>query len=129
LKTTSYKNTVKLELPKGKKNKLNEPNIFTAIREMEEETQIKFDDIDLMPRIKRTMTEVKNDIKYLTIFYVAVIKKNKLPHINESCNDQLSEIGDVRLVDMNILRNNIDINIYNMIKDISKQLKVEAKHL
>jgi hypothetical protein len=126
LRACSYKNTIKLELPKGKKNRMNEPNIFTAIREMEEETQIKYEDIDLFPHIKQSMTEIKNDVKYLTLFYVGVIKKNKVPHLNESYMDQIAEIGDVKLVDMNTLRSNIDINVYKMIKHVSRMLKNET---
>lgn len=129
LNTSLYKNTINYELPKGKKNRINEPNIFTAIREMEEETQIQFSDVDIIPHIKRTIVEITNDVKYLMIFYVGVIKKTKHPRIDERCREQLTEIDDVRLIDMNTLRKNVDMDVYQMIKKISKLLKEESKSL
>jgi hypothetical protein len=122
-----YDNNVKYELPKGKKNGSCEPNIFTAIREMEEETQIMFSEIDLNPFIKKTIIEVVDGIKYMMIFYVGTMKKDKIPYINEKCRDQLTEICDVSLIDMATLRNNVNPSVYAMIKKISKTLKLESK--
>jgi hypothetical protein len=129
LDTSPYRNTINYELPKGKKNRTNEPNIFTAIREMEEETQIQFSDVNIDPYIKRTITETTTDTKYTTVFYVGVIKKSKHPSIDEMCREQLTEIEDVKLVDMNTLRNHVDLDIYQMIKKISKLLKNKSKIL
>lgn len=126
LRITTYNNKLLYEFPKGRRDKPDEPNICTAIRELYEETNIAFEDFILVPQLKNSISEVRDDVKYITIFYVGIMKKQVIPKVDEININQLAEISDILWMDMDTLRRNVDIDIYNMVKRVSKQLKIRS---
>jgi len=97
-KTSEYEMS-EWEFPKGKKNK-NEKNYECAMRELEEETNIKNTDYELiqniMPIIENFVGE--NDINYRNIYYIGICKNIENIKIDENNINQKNEIRDIKIV-------------------------------
>ena len=101
------------EFPKGKKNK-NEENYMCAKRELEEETNIKEEDYELIKNISPIIENFKgeNNINYRNIYYVGICNEIKNIKVDINNRDQLSEIKDVKILTKNEAIDNIrDYNI------------------
>jgi hypothetical protein len=87
------------EFPKGKKNK-NEKNYECAMRELEEETNIKSKDYELIenmcPIIENFVGE--NNINYRNIYYIGICKNTENIKMNSDNKNQINEINNVSLV-------------------------------
>jgi 8-oxo-dGTP pyrophosphatase MutT (NUDIX family) len=88
------------EIPKGHKKSKAEMDIHCAIREFAEETCIRKSKYKLIPGITIKTSYIDDNIRYINIYYVAYVTYNISPGINFRSKDQLSEISDIRWVDM-----------------------------
>jgi len=86
------------EIPKGRRN-LNESNKCCAIREFEEETNIKLDEYDIYDNIIPLEEEYigSNGERYKNVYYIGKIKNNnKELTIDYENNNQISEIKSIQ---------------------------------
>ena len=83
--------------PKGRRNS-REKNIDCAKREFEEETNLSFDDINIINMTPLEETYIaSNNLKYKHIYYISQIKnKNIELKIDNNNKNQKIEIGDIR---------------------------------
>ena len=112
------------EFPKGKKNR-NEKNFECAKRELEEETNIKSEDYELIENISPIIENFigENSINYRNIYYIGLCKNIKKKKINKDNLNQINEVKDVKLVTNNEAINLIrDYNTtkYKIINNIFK---------
>ena len=98
------------EYPKGKRINKFEPDVICALREFEEETQIKLENICLRPGFCRIEIYLHMNVLYMTTFYLAVLARD-IPDpagfIQLANPEQISEVSDVKwmgLADMRITR-------------------------
>ena len=87
------------EFPKGKKNK-NEKNYECAKRELEEETNIKSTDYELIKNISPIIENFigENDIIYRNIYYIGICKNIDNIKVNKDNIHQKNEISDVKIL-------------------------------
>lgn len=87
------------EFPKGKKNK-NEKNYECAMRELEEETNIKSTDYELIENILPIIENFtgENDINYRNIYYIGICKNTENIRIDKDNTHQKNEIRNVSIV-------------------------------
>ena len=112
------------EFPKGKKNR-NEKNFECAKRELEEETNIKSEDYELIENISPIIENFigENSINYRNIYYIGLCKNIENLKINKDNLNQINEVKDVKLVTNNEAINLIrDYNTtkYKIINNIFK---------
>jgi len=91
--------TSEWEFPKGKKNK-NEINHVCARRELEEETNIKSEDYEIIQNISPIVENFvgENDVNYRNIYYIGMCKNIENIKINPDNKNQINEIKDVILL-------------------------------
>ena len=92
------------EFPKGRRSSFHEPALSCAIREFEEETGIPKQDYLVLPEYKHRISFAHMGIHYNYIYYVAVARRALEPHINLRTLDQVSEISEVRWMDIEQIR-------------------------
>ena len=85
------------EIPKGRR-KSHENNKDCAIREFEEETNIKFNSYQLINNIIPLIEEYKgiNNVRYKHIYYIGRIDKLVPLKVNMENKDQYTEIKDIQ---------------------------------
>lgn len=96
------------EIPKGRKKSYVEYDMNCAIREFQEETGITKQQYRILPNVIKTHTHIDNGVKYENIYFVAVPRGSQKINVrvsmgmnkNESHNNQLDEIADIRWVDI-----------------------------
>ena len=90
--------------PKGRKNQF-ESNINCAKREFSEETNIKYNNFQVLHEMDKyeELHKGTNDVNYRTIFYIAEYKKEHIPVFNFRNKNkfQKQEIGDVKWMTVN----------------------------
>jgi hypothetical protein len=88
--------TSEWEFPKGKKDR-NEIQHECAKRELEEETNIKSTDYEIIKNISPIIENFigENDINYRNIYYIGICKNTENVKINPDNNNQINEIKDV----------------------------------
>ena len=88
--------TSEWEFPKGKKDR-NEIQHECAKRELEEETNIKSSDYEIIKNISPIIENFvgENDINYRNIYYIGICKNTENVKINPDNNNQINEIKDV----------------------------------
>ena len=108
------------EPPKGRKGK-TESSLTCAIREVQEETKIKPDLYQIIPNKKVKKQIISNNVRYIIIYYVAIMKENFTVRVNISDRNQSSEISEISWIKVTNLNN---YNINNEIKQyiISTQI-------
>tara|TARA_B100000424_G_C22911040_1_gene484670 strand:- start:291 stop:1076 length:786 start_codon:yes stop_codon:yes gene_type:complete len=86
------------EFPKGKKNK-NEKNYECAKRELCEETNIEYEDYDIIQNISPINETFRgeNNVNYRNIYYFGICKNTENIKINKENPDQVNEIKDVKI--------------------------------
>ena len=89
--------TPEWEFPKGRRSN-RENNLKCAIREFEEETDLKADEYILFDNVIPISEEYmgSNGVRYKHIYYFAIYKGNRELSINLDKYEQFSEIGDIR---------------------------------
>ena len=87
------------EFPKGKKNK-NEKNYECAMRELEEETNIKSTDYELIENVLPIIENFtgENDIRYRNIYYIGICKNIDNIRIDKNNIHQKNEIRNVKIL-------------------------------
>jgi len=68
------------EVPKGRKQSSKEPDLFCAIREVNEECNISKDSYTLLPNVFKTVIYIHDKVKYVCKYYIAQIKET-LPEV------------------------------------------------
>ena len=88
--------TSEWEFPKGKKDR-NEIQHECAKRELEEETNIKSTDYEIIKNISPIIENFvgENDVNYRNIYYIGICKNTENVKINPDNNNQINEIKDV----------------------------------
>jgi len=88
--------TSEWEFPKGKKDR-NEIQHECAKRELEEETNIKSSDYEIIKNISPIIENFvgENDVNYRNIYYIGICKNTENVKINPDNNNQINEIKDV----------------------------------
>ena len=83
-------------IPKGRRNN-QENDLTVAIREFEEETNIKSTQYNLIESLNplRERFVGTNNIKYDHIYYIAICKENFTPYIDKNNINQIIEIKDI----------------------------------
>ena len=83
-------------IPKGRRN-INEQDIDVAIREFEEETNIKSSEYTIIDSISpiRERFLGTNNVKYDHIYYIAYCHNNIQPYINQNNINQIIEIKNI----------------------------------
>jgi ADP-ribose pyrophosphatase YjhB (NUDIX family) len=112
LKSTKYEET-EWEIPKGKKNK-RELNYVSAKRELEEETNIKPNDYELIINISPLVEEFRgeNDVNYRNIYYIGICKNKENVKLNLDNRQQILEIKNVEMYDRETAKSKIrDYNL------------------
>ena len=92
-----YKET-EWEIPKGKQNK-NELYHISAKRELEEETNIKEEDYELIINLS-SISEIfigEDDVNYEIIYYIGICKNDSNIKINKNNSNQINEVKDIGL--------------------------------
>jgi 8-oxo-dGTP pyrophosphatase MutT (NUDIX family) len=97
------------EIPKGRKNNPQEKDMNCAIREFEEETNIPPDDYQILDEKPMVFSYCNARVKYINVYYIALLKNDRWLNprclkINYKNAQQLSEISDIRWMDINQLR-------------------------
>lgn len=92
------------EIPKGKKICNNEPDIYCAIREFQEETGISKKSYHIYPRIRMSIAHNDQGITYHSTYYLAITARNIEPKIKFSNEEQISEISDIRWMNIDNIR-------------------------
>jgi len=107
LKPTKYEET-EWELPKGKKNR-RELNYISAKRELEEETNIKPYDYELIINISPLVEEFRgeNNVNYRNIYYIGICKNKENVKLNMDNHQQLLEIKNVEMCDRETAKSKI----------------------
>ena len=84
------------EIPKGKKKK-NETNKEAACRELEEETNIKSDDYEIVENIVPLIEKFKGEDNnnYTNIYYFGICNNDSNIFFNKDNQDQINEIKDL----------------------------------
>ena len=87
------------EFPKGKKNR-GEKNFKCAMRELEEETNIKNTDYELIENISPIIETFlgENNVKYRNIYYIGICNNTENINIDSNNMDQINEIRDIKIV-------------------------------
>ena len=123
--------TPEWEFPKGRRSNC-ETNIDCAIREFEEETDIKSNEYEIIENISPISEEYlgSNGVKYKHIYYIAYYKGNRELSINNERYEQYSEIGDIKWLSIdecynkikpkNTTKNYIINTLNNFMKEFNK---------
>ena len=90
------------EIPKGKQNK-NELYHIAAKRELEEETNIKKDDYELIINISsvKELFIGEDDVNYENIYYIGICKDDSNIKINKDNPEQINEVKNTGLFTKN----------------------------
>ncbi len=124
--SNSHKNSSLLwEPPKGRKNKM-ESTLACAIRETEEETRICHKSYQLIPGKKVKKQFVSNGVRYVIIYYVAILTEPERVWYDITNVSQATEVSDIQWVSVNKLSQYYILNdIRQIIKSLVKEIKKE----
>ena len=88
--------TPEWEFPKGRRSN-HEGNLKCAIREFEEETDLRSDEYTLLENVLPLSEEYvgSNGVRYKHVYYIAFYKGSRDLSINQAKYEQFSEIGDI----------------------------------
>lgn len=113
--------------PKGRRN-LREKDLACALREFEEETDIKTENIKVLKNIQPFTEEFvgSNNKIYKHIYYIAQMLKIEEPAINSEKSLQVIEIGDIKWLSLEEALTKIrqyDIEKKNVLKSVDDLLR------
>jgi ADP-ribose pyrophosphatase YjhB (NUDIX family) len=117
------------EFPKGKK-KRSETYLEAATRELEEETNIKKEDYDIIRNITYISEnfEGENKVNYKNIYYIGKCKNKNNIKINKENKEQINEIKQVKLLTYNESLKKIRDYNYTKIKLIESIFNYISKY-
>ena len=130
IKNTRKRNSLYWEYPKGMQKKtknMPENDLLCAMREFEEETGISNDKYKIVNNIKIHKFRESKNIKYCSVYYVAVLLDNI--DINKTLNFLLNtnEIIDIKWVDILQIREydalQLSYNLYSMFRPVLNFIK------
>jgi ADP-ribose pyrophosphatase YjhB (NUDIX family) len=111
IKNTKFRGTLLWEIPKGRKVNNKESDIDCAIREVEEETGIKKEDYKIIPNIKKKVSYISNNVKYVFIYFIGIInntfmKRRASANIyqRQSLLKDIREISDIGWFNMQYIK-------------------------
>jgi 8-oxo-dGTP pyrophosphatase MutT (NUDIX family) len=110
------------EIPKGRKNK-NEDGLNCAIREFEEETNIKCHRMTFLDHPPFKFTFCNMGVRYTYIYYISVLKSPITPRVKFSNKDQIVEVGQIKWLTMKDLYFINDPQLITIYKKIHKIVK------
>ena len=110
------------EPPKGRKNK-TEMSISCAMREVQEETRIKPSSYQIISGKKIKKQIVSNNVRYIIIYYIAIMKDFEKIKFDINNKDQAIEISEVSWVPI------INIQNYYMLHDLKTIIKSQCKEI
>jgi ADP-ribose pyrophosphatase YjhB (NUDIX family) len=93
------------EYPKGRRVTNNEANVTTAIRELEEETGISHGMYKIIRDLKLSSEIIDGGIRYLTVYYVAVMTQNITPKIDLRNFSHQTEIQGIEFMIVKDIQN------------------------
>lgn len=131
--TNSSNSVTPWEIPKGGKND-NELDLNCAIREFEEEADIKFKEYTILWHVDPIKVSHKdNDTVYNSVYYIAYLNNDSKwnPKINFSITHQLTEVESVRWVSIDEIKflNLNDISKKRLIKNYKKIIYYFKKNI
>lgn len=129
IKSIRDRGTLLWEIPKGRKlQNVKESDLECAMREVEEETGIKKKYYEIIPNVKKKISYISNNVKYIFIYFVAFTNAKIINHRNQlnnkiyqshtiESNDirEISEIGWFNLQYIKLLDNGSG-HLFNIIK-------------
>ena len=122
LLSQSNKNSSLLwEPPKGRKCK-TESSLTCAIREVYEETKIKPNMYQIIPNKKIKKQIISNRVRYIIIYYIAIMNEDFTVKLNINDRNQSSEISEISWIKVSNLCN---YNINNEIRQAIKSNHIE----
>src|SRR3989344_499444 len=92
------------EIPKGRKKFQAEADINCAIREFEEETNIKKNSYKIFPKAKRTYSYINSGVEYINTYYISIVEHLFEPKICFDTNNQIDEICDIKWMSIEEIR-------------------------
>jgi 8-oxo-dGTP pyrophosphatase MutT (NUDIX family) len=95
---------IRWEFPKGRRRFNQEPDINCAVREFEEESGIAKRDYQILPDFRRRASFVHMGVRYVTVYYVAVTRRDIQPRIDLRDMNQVAEVSEVRWMDIEQIR-------------------------
>jgi len=107
IKSIKIRGTLLWEIPKGRKDN-KESDLECAMREVEEETGIKKKCYVLVPNIKKKISYISNNVKYIFIYFIA-FTNNKLLK-----NKSTSKIYQNQMISSNDIREISEIGWFNL---------------
>jgi 8-oxo-dGTP pyrophosphatase MutT (NUDIX family) len=112
------------EIPKGRKNNRQEPDVNCAIREFAEETGISKSKYKIFTDKQNIYSYVDDNVKYVNVYYTAIVNEPINIVVNNALREQLSEVSDCRWMNIEAIRF-IDTNrrIEKFVKHIFKFVK------
>ena len=137
VKNTRFRGTRLWEIPKGRKTNNKESDIDCAIREVEEETGVKKEFYKIIPNIKKKVSFISNNVKYVFIYFIGIINnlyiKNYMGHkIYQRLNllNDIREVGDIGWFNFQYVKlfNNESNNLENIIRSSFKITKKYQKN-
>jgi 8-oxo-dGTP pyrophosphatase MutT (NUDIX family) len=90
--------------PKGRRQSNRESDISCAIREFEEETGIPKRDYQILSGIKRRSVHIHMGVRYVQVFYVAMVRRHLMPVVDLRRLDQAAEIAELRWLNIAQIR-------------------------
>ena len=114
------------EIPKGRKNR-NEDGLCCAIREFEEETNVKYNRLTFLDHPPFKYSFCSNGVKYTYIYYICTIKSPISPKIKFNNKDQILEIDNIRWLTSQDLFHINDRQLSEIYKKIIKIVKNKKK--
>jgi ADP-ribose pyrophosphatase YjhB (NUDIX family) len=114
------------EFPKGRKNYNMESDIECAVREFEEETNIKKSKYILLPDLVRNQSYISNNTQYINKYFVAFIKDESYnPCMDLHCNSMVCEVKNIDfmpITEIKLLKGNFKL-LSSLAGPVFKQVK------
>ena len=121
------------EIPKGKRNNLNESDLNCAVRETNEETGIPKHYYHILTNSRRVYSHINMNIKYVSIFYTAITVNNYYKLTDNLAIDKIDEVSEtawMSLEELKILDKTRNITgSYTLSQIARKSFKVLKKYL
>lgn len=107
IKSIKVRGSLLWEVPKGRKNN-KESDLECAMREVEEETGIKKKYYVLVPNIKKKISYISNNVKYVFVYFIAFANSKLLR------NKINSKIYQTQMLSKNDIREVSEIGWFNL---------------
>ena len=113
---------------------MHETYYEASVRELEEETNIKKEDYNIIINYKTIIESFigENNVKYENMYYIGICNDTKNIKVDKNNKDQIMEIKDVKLLtkeecinsirDYNTSKKDVIIKIYDFIENYKNDL-------